>query len=603
MLIPSTPESSYAVQTTIPIGLDEDKKELTAVRFNLRIPFGTRVRLKVMSDQKELQTVFDAPEIGIEKRIRETAGAEPSEWKKFSGWKKFAEDFCESKEGGELLNVPIGPLLLEKVSEGSAVGDFILKQSKRDEIKKQLIESKKEFKETIDLLKNIWEYEPPEREGSTHSGQRKLGNMLESLGFMSAKGSVDEYDYTFKMNKELTVWDVVNRILRELDGQPLYVKALTPKTDKETRVALTLASQRAESNPNKLHFGIAGMFYNIPLKTVSNEEPVKKDKDSETPSIVVSKENFTEDKSILIEDEEEEFEHPEPKVETKPEEKKPEQKVKSTVEVLLHLGKWLSGETIDDNWLKRLLPGAQKERVPIPGIRLLPFKRNSGIDVVQGPEAIFDWTVRLDLVSLGVDIKGTTKSGLTFLEGIVGHFGLGAVEVRLAVKLSAEDLFVEKNFFDRVSIGVGVKLKDLRLSFGPREKEEEGKKNGDEIIAGLQELLADEWAVVPAPKQPEEKTVKTRLSAKKKDRFSISVGYLTPLSAGSHGTLDIQLYDEKGNRGKMALIPIDRQANVVYLKQIGIGLKGVENVELSKGLPDSAHVDRFAHGRHSYSGF
>src|SRR5204863_2180783 len=34
--------------------------------------------------------------------------------------------------------------------------------------------------------------------------------------------------------------------------------------------------------------------------------------------------------------------------------------------------------------------------------------------------------------------------------------------------------------------------------------------------------------------------------------------------------------------------PIDRYVGPVYLKQIGIGLKGVENLELSKGLPDNA---------------
>ena len=135
-----------------------------------------------------------------------------------------------------------------------------------------------------------------------------------------------------------------------------------------------------------------------------------------------------------------------------------------------------------------------------------------------------------------------------------------------------------------------MKLKDLRLSFGPKEEEKKEEKSGNEIIDGLQELLSDDWAVVPAPKKPADPKLRTRLSAKKKDKFSISFGYLSPLTKGSHGTLDIQLYDEKGNRGKMALIPIDRQADPLYLRQIAIGLKGVENVELSKGLPDSAQL-------------
>ncbi len=40
----------------------------------------------------------------------------------------------------------------------------------------------------------------------------------------------------------------------------------------------------------------------------------------------------------------------------------------------------------------------------------------------------------------------------------------------------------------------------------------------------------------------------------------------------------------------MVWVPIDRRSGPVYLKQIGIGLKGVENVELSKGLSDSAQL-------------
>ncbi|HEU4769134.1 MAG TPA: DUF6603 domain-containing protein, partial [Pyrinomonadaceae bacterium] len=170
-------------------------------------------------------------------------------------------------------------------------------------------------------------------------------------------------------------------------------------------------------------------------------------------------------------------------------------------------------------------------------------------------------------------------------------FGLGAVEIRLAIKISIDDFRGEKNFFERFSLnaGVGVKLKDLRLSLGPPEEEKKKEKGGNEIIESLQELLADDWVAVPTPDKSPEPKLKTRLSAKKKDKFSISVGYLSPLKGGG-GTLDIQLYDEKGNRGKMALIPIDRFADPIYIRQIGIGLKGVENIELGKGLPDKAQL-------------
>ncbi len=112
--------------------------------------------------------------------------------------------------------------------------------------------------------------------------------------------------------------------------------------------------------------------------------------------------------------------------------------------------------------------------------------------------------LRGDLLSLGYDFKGTTKAGLTFLKakkGPLAYFGLGAVETRIALLFSSE----------RVAFGIGVKLKDLRLSFGPKEKDGEKKDekaSGDDLIAGLQELLADDWVAVPAPEKPDERSVK-----------------------------------------------------------------------------------------------
>jgi hypothetical protein len=565
-----------------PIGVDEDKNELFAIRFNLRIPFSSRW-VQRTGDEYDLKTVFSDAEVRIEKRIRKNREDDLSAWQKFSGWKDFCKEFLSTAEGKDLMTAPIGPLIVGKVSDESGFTDIIIKQSKRKEIKEDLAVSKKEFDETVKFLGGIQNYKPPEKDKiDAPSSVRKLGALLVSLGVVSVKS--DEYSVKLE-DDNLTAWDVVNRILNELDGYPLYIKGVKPKSDKEARIALGLAT--VETEALKKFFGLGGVAYNIPLKVVSEKDSKKEKEDPETPTIVVSEDNFTEDTSILIEEDEQEESEGPPEEQPEPE---PEKKGKqSTVEVFLHLGKWLSGETIDDNWLRRLMPlGENKKpiRVPVPGIRVMPIKRVH-TENLKNQEATFSWSMLFDLVSLGVDIKGATKDGLTFIEGFVGHFGLGAVEVRLALKISLEDVKTEKNAFERVSIGVGVKLKDLRLSFAPREKKEE---KSDELLEGLQELLKDDWAVVPAPTPTKEKTVRTRLSAKKKDKFSISVGYLTGLKPGSTGTLDIQLYDEKGNRGKMALIPIDRTALIVYVRQIGIGLKGVENLELSKGLPDSAQI-------------
>jgi hypothetical protein len=549
----------------------EKDTELVAMRFNLRIPF------KASEVNNDLQTEFGTPEINIQKKIRNALN-----WQKFDGWKDFLEKFVERKEVKDLLDAPMGPLLGEKISDGAGVTDIILKQSKREELKANMSQVKEDLDNTLGLLKNIWEWQPPdEEEHEGHPASRKLIKVLNSLGFMSGD--------KFKLAANLTVWSVVDRIIDELDGFPVYISGLESQKDKYNRIAVSLASQESKTDARKKYFGVAGLAYNILLNPVSDKD---EDGDSSKPTIVLSKDNFTNDESILIDpDEDEQEEQESGGGDTQPEEKTPAKKEVSKIDVLLQLGKWFSGETLDDNWMLRLLPKTDqpgKARIPLPGVRVLPFKRVKSDDHTK---ANFSWTFLLDLMSLGIDFQGTTKEGLTFVQGLAGHFGLGAVEVRLTFNLALDDITdVKKTFFDRFAFGVGVKLKDMRLSLGPKEEDDKKKKgSGDQIMEGLQELLADQWEVIPVPK-PTKRNVKTRLSAKKKDKFSISVGYLSPLKDGGFSTLDIQLYNDKGERGKMVLIPIDRLAEPIYIKQIGIALKGVENVEIRKGLPDSAQL-------------
>jgi len=577
-----------------PIGKD-GTKELIAVRFNIRAQFGSRYVSEVRSDFYKLENDYDPPVIHIQKRIRDNAQSLTSGWEIFDGWKEFSESFAGSLEGTELLNVPIGPLLLEKVSDPAGMEDIFLKQSTK-EIKNDLAKSLKEFKDTLKLLDNISDIKKPEKDGAgPNAGQRKLGHMLESLGFMKASGRPDS-EYKFQIAKGLTQWDVINRLFAELDGYPVYVKGIDPKKDKDPRIAISLASQTSETDAAKSFFGLAGLVYNIPLKTASPDKAAKKDKDDDGPAIVISKDNFNKDDKIFLEDDDEDGAEPKPEPDKKPE-------GKSTVEVILQLGKWFSDETLDDNWYRRLLPlseSQQKPRVPIPGIRVLPFKRVATTPLIGNQNEVFSWTFRADLVSLGIDIKGSTKDGLTFLQGFAGHFGLGAIEIRTALSFIGEDINVRKEWWERFSVGVGVKLKDLRLSLAPKKKEEakdddikdedirKDKAYGDDIMLGLEDILSDEWLEELAPEKSKAKKVKTRLSAKKKDKFSLSFGYLTQLTKDSKGTLDVQLYDDKGNRGKLAFIEIDRAKGPVYLRRIGISLKGVENLELANGLPDTA---------------
>jgi hypothetical protein len=593
---------------------EHEKKTLAAVRFNFRIPFTLKpkkidpndINLQIPStvpklpklpsfwEPGELGTTFEEPVISVQKQ-QWVAPLKPAKgWEKFKNWEEFVKDFCDSTDGGELLNAPIGPLLVEQASYTSLKDLYGYKEDDKGKPKEDYEAAKKEFAETLQLLNKFWEVKAPdepeeEEETPPAPNERKLGGLLVTLGLLEGKRKKDHYEYSTRDLDKLTVWDVLNGLFAELDGFPLYIGGVE-REDKGKRMAIALAAQASQTDPRKQYFGLVGLAYDIPVKTVSENDPKAEDGDANAARITLDADQFTKDHSILIiDDEEDEANAPPPK---KPEEAKDKEKEKSTVEVKLHLGKWFNGETLDDNWFRRLLPPVKsdddavpKRKAPLPGLRLLPFRRVQSDDNTQ---QVFSLAPRLDLLSLGFDVKGTTEKGLTFLQfnkGPLAYFGLGAVEVRLSLLTSS----------DRIAFGFGIKLKNLRLSFGrPLEEEEEDQKKDDgtgDILKSLKVLLGeDDWVVSAAPKKPKERTVKTRLGATKKDMFSLSFGYLMPLSEGHNGTLDIQLYDQKGKRGGTVFIPLDRRIEPVYLKHIGIGLKGIENTELGKGLREGAEL-------------
>ncbi|MET0646945.1 MAG: DUF6603 domain-containing protein [Pyrinomonadaceae bacterium] len=588
-------------------GPDDAQVDLAAVRFNLRVPFTARAvdrydeatksfyfsdapdepfKNPFPSDYKweagDLLTAFDDPTVEAQMLPLKGVGTEPPKWQAFKEWKKFIETFCPSTEGNELLNAPIGPLLLDTVADSSGVLDIL--KSHRGDIMKDLEEVQKELDEAEKLLKGIWNKNIPDAskqpsDPDSSSSMRRLGGLLESLGLLSGKPGKTDVKYSPAKLSELTVWDVLNRTFEELDGFPLYLYGVTPKEKDGKRIAVTLASQSAPDAPRKHYFGIAGAAYNIPINTTSKKKKPKPEDEAEEDPVFVLGQNYFVDEDAIVEDDEDDGD-------AQPEKDGEKDGKKSGVDLRLQLGKWFSGETLDDNWFRRLLPPAGtekspwKRRVPLPGIRLFPFQRTLSAD--NNKDAVYTLALRGDLLSLGVDVKGRTKEGLKFLQlekGPLTYFGLGAFEARIALLWMA----------NRVAFGIGIKLKDMRLSFGKKEESEEkkpAKPAGNEIILGLGAILWDDDE--PAAPAPAERKPKTRLTAKKKDKFSLSVGYLSPLKDGSPGTLDVQLYDEKGVRGKLIWIPIERGALGVYIRDIGIGLKGFENFEPGQDFADGA---------------
>lgn len=627
---------------------DKSGKDLAGVRFNLRIPFTARTITNVDKLTKQvtysdtpgslyqsppsasgkwevgdLVTTFAEPQVEAQKLALKGQGSEAPQWETFEDWKEYVEEFCESPDGGELLNAPVGPLLLEPVDDSSGVMDIFKKGSA---IKQETDESKKELKEALELLKSIWvkntippESEDPDEEDE-HASLRRLGGLLEALGLLEG-----DSEYSLADLSELTAWDVLGRLLDELDGFPLYIYGVDPKDKDNKRIAVSLASQKAYDVAEKHFFGLAGLAYNIPVKTEPEKKEAEPDDEAEeNPVLILEERLFTENENLVIDDDDDNRTEDEHLVIDDDDDNKrsddrhlvldddddeevvppvrstlqagndgqnDDGEKKSSIDIRIQLGKWFSGETLDDNWFRRLMPltGSEespyKRRVPLPGFRIFPFQRTI-TDGNNKKEAVYSLALRGDLLSLGFDIKGKTKDGLTFLKfgkGPLSYFGLGALEVRFALFYAA----------GRPGLGFGIKLKDMRLSFAPKEKEKEKEeeKPGDEIILGLQGILGDdEWVKVAEPEKKEDPKPKTRLGGKRKDKFSLSVGYLTPLADGNAGTLDVQLYDEKGVRGKTVWIPIERRKFAVYIKDIGIGLKGLENIELGKGLPDSAKL-------------
>jgi hypothetical protein len=202
------------------IGVDKAGKELTAVRFNFRIPFTARVRhfepeisttVQRYWEPDELETHFQTPVVEVHKREM----ALDSKWEKFGDWKSFVKDVCERVEGRELLNAPIGPLLLEKVSDSSGIQDIIKKREKLEEEKEEVM---KDLEEAVNLLKGLWDWkapgDKPDPDNITpSSSQRRLGHMLESLDLFNSKpGEGGYFDYSLSDLAGLTVWEVVNRL-------------------------------------------------------------------------------------------------------------------------------------------------------------------------------------------------------------------------------------------------------------------------------------------------------------------------------------------------------------------------------------------------------
>lgn len=94
------PSSVYSINAGIAIShsdgspiLDKkiDNEELISVRFNIRAPFSTRWSQRFKSSEYQLETLFDPPEVQIQKRSRPNVQTLTSGWQDFAGWENSAK--------------------------------------------------------------------------------------------------------------------------------------------------------------------------------------------------------------------------------------------------------------------------------------------------------------------------------------------------------------------------------------------------------------------------------------------------------------------------------------------------------------------------------
>lgn len=272
-----------------------------------------------------------------------------------------------------------------------------------------------------------------------------------------------------------------------------------------------------------------------------------------------------------------------------------EKKPPREAEVLLHLGHYLSGETLAENWISRLLPGKLPPRLALPGLLITPLALALTRDQngqVKGIKPRFGF--RADLNSIGLDVMGANKSGLLGNK----NFSLAGVKVRTLVSVDAIDPEQVGGRF-----GLGIELSGIKLSFAPKEGHEPATVAGmlQSVVPFGGLLFGSPKDVAPDPDRPE---LQTRLSEEVKGKFSLKFGFLYDHHADVKLHGDIQLLNKKGESGKEVQIPIERQLGPIFIKSFALALKGFDRLGPDKDWEaDASSVSMTLTGGIRFSAF
>ena len=199
----------------------------------------------------------------------------------------------------------------------------------------------------------------------------------------------------------------------------------------------------------------------------------------------------------------------------------------------LQVGKWLTGESDKDNWIKRADP---KGPGTPPGISLF-ILRETGTTPRFAP--------RLELVSLGLDYNGAEKTPLASVKGV----SIGGLEPRFYVSLNFGDL-------KPIPWGLSMRVDKFALPAGDATK----GVTGNPVAANLLSSGKSTDAKKPKGKGADKQAVAPE--------FSAAISWVhDPINPGH---VDFQLFDKKDKPSDKVILPIQRKFGPLFLRTFGL---------------------------------
>lgn len=206
-------------------------------------------------------------------------------------------------------------------------------------------------------------------------------------------------------------------------------------------------------------------------------------------------------------------------------------------ELKLQLGKWLTGENDDANWVKRADPAGT---IGKPGISLYLVRETAN-------EPSFH--PRVELVSIGFDVKGGGTNPLVDVSG----FKLGGFEPRFDFSLDFADL-------SRIPWGLAVRFDDLGLPLGAGLA---GSSNKNPVA---QNLLSSGSGEQGAPKGGTEGPGAEREQVN--PAFSAAIAKIFD-PAQPHTDVNFQLYSSDNQLTDTVWLPVSRSFGPLTCQRVG----------------------------------